>query len=272
MDLRNKNIIVTGGASGLGEALALEFLKKNANVLISDINSKNLKVTANKLECEFEYCDVSKEKDVQNLVEKAFKRFGHIDIFCSNAGVVSNSKKINFIEGNNCWENALNVNLMSHVYAAKYLLPNMINRNQGYFLQIISAAALLSQIGDAAYSASKSAALSFAESLAINNGHLGIKVSAVCPQYIATPMLGMDKDNFTNNKNLISAQTAASRIIKGLIEERFLIFTDDKTDKLFKKKSENYESWIIGMQKLKQKILDETGDLKINTVYKFLKN
>ena len=77
---------------------------------------------------------------------------------------------------------------MSHVYAAKYLLPNMINRNQGYFLQIISAAALLSQIGDAAYSASKSAALSFAESLAINNGHLGIKVSAVCPQYIASPI------------------------------------------------------------------------------------
>ena len=224
MDLRNKNIIVTGGASGLGEALALEFLKKDANVLISDINSKNLKVTANNLECEFEYCDVSKEKDVQNLVEKAFKRFGHIDIFCSNAGVVSNSKKINFIEENNCWENALNVNLMSHVHAAKYLLPNMINRNQGYFLQIISAAALLSQIGDAAYSASKSAALSFAESLAINNGHLGIKVSAVCPQYIATPMLGMNKDNFIKNKNLISTQTAARRIIKGLIEERFLIF------------------------------------------------
>ena len=272
MDLRNKNIIVTGGASGLGEALALEFLKKDANVLISDINSKNLKVTANNLECEFEYCDVSKEKDVKNLVEKAFKRFGHIDIFCSNAGVVSNSKKINFIEENNCWKNTLNVNLMSHVYAAKYVLPNMINRNQGYFLQIISAAALLSQIGDAAYSASKSAALSFAESLAINNGHLGIKVSAVCPQYIATPMLGMDKDNFTKNKNLISTQTAARRIIKGLIEERFLIFTDNKTNKLFKKKSENYESWIIGMQKLKQKILDETGDLKINTVYKFIKN
>ena len=82
----------------------------------------------------------------------------------------------------------------------------------------------------------------------------------------------MDKDNFIKNKNLISTQTAARRIIKGLIEERFLIFTDNKTNKLFKKKSENYESWIIGMQKLKQKILDETGDLKIKTVYKFLKN
>ena len=272
MDLRNKNIVVTGGASGLGKALASDFLKKEANVLISDINLNKLKVTANNLDCAFHFCDVSKEKDVKNLIEKAFQRFGHIDIFCSNAGVVSNSKKVNFIEENNCWENTLSVNLMSHVYAAKYVLPNMINRNQGYFLQIISAAALLSQIGDAAYSASKSAALSFAESLAINNGHLGIKVSAVCPQYIATPMLGMDNDNFTNNKNLISAQTAACRIIKGLIEERFLIFTDDKTDKLFKKKSENYESWIIGMQKLKQKILDETSDLKINTVYKFLKN
>ena len=90
MDLRNKNIIVTGGASGL-EALALEFLK-DANVLISDINSKNLKIAAKKIECEFEFCDVSRKRCTKSC-RKAFKRFGHIDIFCSNAGVVSNSKK-----------------------------------------------------------------------------------------------------------------------------------------------------------------------------------
>ena len=93
----------------------------------------------------------------------------------------------------------------------------MIKRKKGYFLQIISAAALLTQIGDSAYSATKSAALSFAESLAISNKHLGIKVSAVCPQYIATPMLGFNQNKTNETKNLLLPQTIASRIIKGVL-------------------------------------------------------
>lgn len=272
MDLGNKNIVITGSASGLGKALAKEFIKKNCNVLISDINRANLKETAKKLNCVHQYCDVSKEEDVNNLVAKALKKFGHIDVFCSNAGVISKSKKINHIEQNNCWKNTWQVNLMSHVFSARYVLPKMINRKKGYFLQIISAAALLSQIGDAAYSASKSAALSFAESLAINNAHLGIKVSAACPQYIATPMLGMSEDDYSNHKNLLSTKIAAHRIIKGLIKEKFLILTDNKTNELFRKKSENYQNWIIGMQKLNKKILDCTGELKVCSTHKFLKN
>jgi len=245
-------------------------LKKTPNVLISDINKKELKKTANELCCSFQLCDVSKEINIKNLIEVAQKRFGHIDLFCSNAGITSNLKRFYSIEQNACWEKTWNVNLMSHVYAARYALPNMIKRKKGYFLQIISAAALLSQIGDSAYSATKSAALSFAESLAISNSHLGIKVSAVCSQYIATPMLGFNNDKIIETKNLISAKNAATRILRGVALEKFLILTDKHTNYFFRKKSKNYEKWILGMNKLNQRILEERGEIKINSVHKFI--
>lgn len=149
----------------------------------------------------------------------------------------------------------------------------MIKRKKGYFLQIISAAALLSQIGDSAYSATKSAALNFAESLAISNSHLGIKVSAVCSQYIATPMLGFNNDKIDKiieTKNLISAKNAATRILRGVALEKFLILTDKHTNYFFRKKSKNYEKWILGMNKLNQRILEERGEIKINSVHKFI--
>ena len=245
-------------------------MKKTPNVLISDINHKKLKKAANELSCSFQVCDVSKEVNIKKLIETAHKKFGHIDLFCSNAGVTSNLKRFNCIEQNACWEKTWNVNLMSHVYAARYALPNMIKRKKGYFLQIISAAALLSQIGDSAYSATKSAALSFAESLAISNNHLGVKVSAVCSQYIATPMLGFGDDKIIETNNLISPKTAAVRIIKGIALEKFLILTDNHTNIFFRKKSENYEKWLLGMIKLNQRIFKETGELKINSVHKFI--
>mgnify|MGYP003331865666 CR=1 FL=1 len=150
---------------------------------------------------------------------------------------------------------------MSHVYAARYVLPQMLDRKSGYFLQIISAAALLSQVGASAYSATKSAALSFAESLAINYGMKGIKVSAVCPQYVATPMLGFKgKSQEIRNKNLISPEEAANCIIKGVNKEIFLIVTDSKVMPLFKEKCRNYERWISGMQRLNNKVVDENKD------------
>ena len=249
LNLKNKNIVITGGSGGLGKALALEFLKKTPNVLISDINQKELKKTANELCCSSQFCDVSQELDIKNLIEVAQKNFGYIDLFCSNNGVISNLKRFNSIEQNESWEKTWNVNLMSHVYATRYALPNMIKRKKGYFLQIISAAALLSQIGDSAYSATKSAALSFAESLAISNNHLGIRVSAVCSQYIATPLLGFNNSKINETKSLISPKTAANRIIKDVELEKFLILTDDHTLNTFRKKSEDYEKWLLGMKK-----------------------
>ena len=212
MKFENQTILITGGAQGIGFALSKKFSVMGANVVIADIHKDTPNIAKNF--GGFGYiCDVTREEELNNFITFAEDRLGGVHCFISNAGKIFVDPDHIASASNKTWELSWKLHVMSHVYAAKYLLPNMINRNQGYFLQIISAAALLSQIGDAAYSASKSAALSFAESLAINNGHLGIKVSAVCPQYIATPMLGMDKDNFTKNKNLISTQTAARRIL-----------------------------------------------------------
>jgi NADP-dependent 3-hydroxy acid dehydrogenase YdfG len=111
-------------------------LKKTPNVLISDINKKELKKTANELCCSFQLCDVSKETNIKNLIEVAQKRFGHIDLFCSNAGITSNLKRFYSIEQNACWEKTWNVNLMSHVYAARYALPNMIKRKRVTFYKL----------------------------------------------------------------------------------------------------------------------------------------
>ena len=132
-------------------------------------------------------------------------------------------------------------------------------------------AAFLSQVGASAYSATKSAALSFAESLAINYGTKGIKVSAVCPQYVTTPMLGFKvKSQGIRNKNLISSEEAANCIIKGVNEENFLIVTDSKVMHLFEKKCKNYERWISGMQRLNNKVVNETTGLDLEQIYKLL--
>ena len=190
MLLKSKNVVITGAGSGIGKAIAKTALDLGANILISCKNKADLMLAANELNCDYQICDVREESQIESLVKRAESSLGGIDLFCSNAGVFYAENGGVASLDNKCWDESLQVNLMAHVYAARYVLPGMLKKKSGYFLQIVSAAALLSQVGATAYSATKSAALSFAESLAISHGQSGIKVSAVCSQYIATPMLG----------------------------------------------------------------------------------
>ncbi len=234
MDLFEKHIVITGAASGIGKALAEHFCKLKAKVILADSNESRLISVADTLGCSHFLCDVKEEKDIIALISRANAELGYIDLFCSNAGIFFKDEVVPAPLENKNWNESWHVNVMSHVYVARHLLPQMVKRQSGYFLQVISAAALLSQIGATAYSATKSAALSFAESLAISYGQKGIKVSAVCPQYVATPMLGFDdeKKSFQEVKNLISPDEAAVRIVQGVIQEKFLIFTDPGAKKI----------------------------------------
>ena len=264
-------MVITGAASGIGAALAIACVKLNANVFIADKNGNGLRSIAEKLKCNYQVCDVSKEYNVSELVREVQFKFGHIDLFCSNAGVFFKDKLGSVTLENKYWEEAWQVNMMSHVYAARYALPQMIERQSGYFLQIISAAALLSQIGAATYSATKSAAMSFAESIAISYGRAGIKVSAACPQYVATPMLGFDNaEEFKHNDNLISADEAALRIMDGVLHEKFLILTDPNVISFFERKCKDYDRWIKGMQNLRREIVDETGEIDLSQMPRFI--
>ena len=269
MNLKQKKVIITGSASGIGKALAEQFIGQGSIVVLADKNERELNAVSQVLGCSYYVCDVGNEESIRRLVEKATHRLGHIDLFCSNAGVFHKDDVSRpGLEGKK-WMESWEVNVMSHVYAARYVLPQMMDRQSGYFLQIISAAALLSQVGASAYSATKSAALSFAESLAIKYGTKGIKVSAVCPQYVATPMLGFKgKGQEIRNENLISPEAAANCIIQGVKEEKFLIVTDSKVMHLFEKKCQNYERWISGMQRLNNKVVDETTGLDLEQIYK----
>lgn len=147
---------------------------------------------------------------------------------------------------------------MAHVYAARAVLPSMIERGEGYFVQMASAAGLLSQIGDAAYSASKHAAVGFAESLSITHGDDGIKVSVICPQYVATPMLGYDAgEGFDKYPGVISPEQVAGTVVQGIDAEQFLILPHPDVEQYIQFKPGNYDCWLGDMRKLRRKIIDE---------------
>ena len=169
MNLKDKTVIVTGGARGIGRALCVRFAKAGARVVVADRMKDEAQETANVIEGMAISCDVSKEADIQNLVTKTQDHFGPIDLFCSNAGVCFGEPDTSASASNEVWQTCWDIHVMAHVYAARAVLPSMIERGGGYFLQMASAAGLLSQIGDAAYSATKHAAVGFAESLHITH-------------------------------------------------------------------------------------------------------
>src|SRR5260370_14091908 len=165
MRLEDKVVIVTGGANGIGRALCKGFGAAGARaVVIADVDEKSARQVAEEISGTAIRADISNEADVKRLVENTTARFGRVDIFCSNAGVgVQGGPEAPDSDWQRSWE----INLMAHVYAARAVLPQMLARKEGYLVQTVSAAGLLTQIGSAPYSVTKHAATGFAEWLVI---------------------------------------------------------------------------------------------------------
>jgi len=218
MKVADKVIIVTGGASGIGKALVERFHREGAKALIvADMNGDGAEAVAKSVGGIAVQADVAREADVQTIARTAEERFGRIDLFCSNAGISRGDPEIDNAASapNAHWELAWGVNVMAHVYAARAALPGMIARKSGYFLNTVSAAGLLSQIGSAVYSTSKHAAIGFGEHLAIASRENGIGVSLLCPQAVDTPMLGGAAGS-QNADGVLSPDDVASAGVKGL--------------------------------------------------------
>ena len=255
MKLQNKTVIVTGAAQGIGKALAIAFKDQGAQVVASDLLAEQINATAQEIGVTGIGCDVTNETDIQNLVSATEKEYGPVDLFCSNAGVFYGQPDHAASADNNTWQKCWEIHVMSHVYAARAVLPSMIERGQGYLLQMASAAGLLNQIGDAAYSTTKHAAVGFAESLAITHGDEGIKVSVICPQYVATPMLGYKEgDQIEEYKGLITTEQVAQTVVTGIDKEQFLILPHAEVEQYIKLKAGDYDRWLGGMRKLRRKI------------------
>ncbi|MBT3429874.1 MAG: SDR family NAD(P)-dependent oxidoreductase, partial [Proteobacteria bacterium] len=221
MNLKDKTVVVTGGARGIGKALSQAFSDQGARVVVADILAEETSETAAAISGLAVTCDVSREEDIQQLVSAAESAYGPIDLFCSNAGICRGEPNHSASANNETWQACWDIHVMAHVYAARAVLPSMLKRSEGYFVQMASAAGLLSQIGDAAYSASKHAAVGFAESLSITHGDDGIKVSVVCPQYVATPMLGYSEGEDTDQfPGVISPDQLAETVIEGIEAEQ----------------------------------------------------
>ena len=193
MKLDGKCVVVTGAAGGIGAALARRFAAEGASgVVVSDRDAHGIETVARRITADTGVqaiavpCDVTRESQLQSLVDTAEARFGPIDLFCSNAGVISLGGAD---ASDHDWQLSLDVNVMAHVYAARILVPRMLERGGGYLLQTASAAGLLTQMSSAPYSATKHAAVGLADWLAITYASAGIKVSCLCPLGVRTNML-----------------------------------------------------------------------------------
>lgn len=249
MQVKDKVVVVTGGGNGIGEAMARRFAREGACALVvADLDGEAAARVARDVGGQGVRVDVAKEAELVSLVEDTIARHGHIDLFCSNAGV---SIGMGLETPDAAWDKALSINLMSHVYAARAVLPHMLERGEGYLLQTASAAGLLS-ISDPSYAVSKHGAVAFAEWLSITYGDRGIKVSCFCPMGVRTNMLlgsVSEVDQPALLAGAVEPEDAADAIVKGLEEERFLILTHPEVLEFFRRKANDYDRWLAGMRR-----------------------
>ena len=252
MELRDKVAVVTGGATGIGRALCRRFASEGARgVVVADLDGDGAASVAREIDGLAVTADVSVEADITSLIEKTNERYGQVDLFCSNAGIgVDGGAEVSDRE----WQRIWDINFMAHVYAARALLPKMLERGEGYLLQTASAAGLLTQVGSAPYSVTKHAAVAFAEWLAITYGERGIKVSCLCPQGVRTNMLERARGGAFLREGALDPEQVAEAVVRGLSEERFLILPHPEVAEYFRRKAADYDRWIRGMRRLQSKV------------------
>ncbi len=256
MDLQDKVAVVTGGANGIGRALCKRFAAEGARgVVVSDIDFEAASQVANEISGLAVKTDVGVETEIINLVEKANEAFGQIDLFCSNAGIggMPGFEDVT----SDAWQEIWQINVMAHIYAARAVLPQMLERGEGYLLNTASAAGLLTQIGSAPYSVTKHAAVAVAEWLSITYGDRGIKVSCLCPQGVRTNLLLAAAEIGMSTfllEGAIEPEDAAEAVVKGLAEEKFLILPHPEVAEYFQRKANDYDRWLRGMRRLQANV------------------
>lgn len=246
-------VVVTGAGSGIGAAMARRFASDSPRALIlADLDLDSAEGVAADLGASAIQVDVADPVSNDMLIDMAEDRFGPVDLFCANAGIGFAGDEQTPPER---WDHMWQVNLMSHVHAARRLMPGWLARGEGYFLSTASAAGLLTNLKAAQYSVTKHAALAFAEWLSITYGDQGIKVSCLCPMGVKTPLLdAADEFHALLDPLALEPEEVAEAVVAGLAEERFLILPHPEVDKFFQNKANDYDRWIGGMRKLQRTV------------------
>lgn len=263
MQIAGKVVVVTGGGNGIGQALCEAFHKAGAaKVVVADLDQARAEAVAASIGGAAFKCDVASEADIKHVIEETERQFGPIDLFCSNAGIGGGFDPMAENAGGSSDEPFMKswmIHVMAHVYAARHLVPRYKARGGGYFLNTISAAGLLSQVGSPAYSATKHGAVGFAESLAIAHKAHNIRISILCPQGVDTNMLRSIPKGPQSADGDLSAEQVAKDALQGIEQETFLILPHPQVIDYMRKKTENYDRWIGGMAKILAKLRETFG-------------
>ncbi len=254
MELSGRVAVVTGGGNGIGAALCRAFAAEGARrVVVADRDHDAAAAVAAEIDGTAVQVDVADPDHGQQLVAAAGEP---IDVICLNAGVAQDG---GVDTGDEAWQRTWEVNVMSHVWALRAVLPGMLARGEGYAVHTASAAGLLTNIGAAPYAVTKHAVVALAEWLAITHGDAGLRVSCLCPQFVNTNMLAEFID-VPGGRALVGDQAiepadVATAVVAGMRDERFLILPHPEVAEYFRRKATDYDRWLGGMRRLQGKVL-----------------
>lgn len=254
MKLSGKTAIVTGAAGGIGRAMAIRFAQEGARVAVADLHAGPLEALAKEIGGLAVAADVGREADIKALVARTEERFGPVDVFCSNAGLVREGDE----ESSDAdWDVNWSVHVMSHVYAARAVAKQMAARGSGYLVNTASAAGLLTSLPSATYAVTKHAAVAFAEWLSIRYGEQGVKVSVLCPQAVRTAMIAGREAGSASVDGIVEPEELADCVVRTMDREEFLILPHPVVLDYMRRKTADYDRWLGGMRRLRARIKDD---------------
>jgi len=277
MDIARSFHVVTGAGRGIGRAIAVALARRGAaGVALIDVHSSSTAASAAKAAAtnpsfkEFAIeADVSTRDGVIDAIALAKAAFGRVDGMVSNAGFAEMGQRGSLSaigESQWTWEKTMNINCMSHVWAAESVVPDFQTQvGGGAFVSIVSAAGLLTQVGAPSYSVSKAAALAFSESLAVHHGDKGVRVHCVCPQAVATSLVGWPDEDLESGPpsgaiagaavdGVLSPAAVAEATVDAMERGTFLVLPHADVHGYVKMKAAAPDKSIVGMRKLRDAI------------------
>ena len=254
MEMNDRVAIITGGSGGIGKAMAKAFLAEGARgVVLADLNAEAVEATAAELGVDGMACNVTNEDDIIKVTNFALDKYGQVDLFCSNAG--AGGEGVLTDASNEVWQMQWDLHVMSHIYAARAVLPSMLERGEGYLLNTASAAGLLAALGSGPYTVTKAAAVKFAEFVSITHGDEGIRVSVLCPQGVNTAMAPRSLGDGQTD-GIIEPEELAQTVVNTIREERFYVLPHPEVEEYVRRKGDNVDRWLHGMRRLRAQSLE----------------